>query len=259
MWATRCASASPGSPTDDRERVFAIVATAGTTNAGVIDDLAGAADVCAETRRVVPRRRRLRRRRAGRAERARPLPRHRARRQLHRRSAQVAVRPVRLLRAGLPRPRRRPRPRTRSTPSTSTCCTATTTATTPSGTRATSPTTCRAGPAACRSGSASPRTAPTPTATPSRRRSTSPATAPRLIDAADHLELIMEPELSVVAVPAHRAGRRATTRRGATGCSPTARRSWCPTSWAGETVLRFCIVNPRTIDRRHPLLIDSLA
>jgi glutamate/tyrosine decarboxylase-like PLP-dependent enzyme len=29
----------------DRERVFAIVATAGTTNAGVVDDLAGAADV----------------------------------------------------------------------------------------------------------------------------------------------------------------------------------------------------------------------
>ncbi len=32
----------------DRERVFAVVATAGTTNAGVIDDLAGAADVATE-------------------------------------------------------------------------------------------------------------------------------------------------------------------------------------------------------------------
>src|SRR6478609_143681 len=31
----------------DRERVFAIVATAGTTNAGVVDDLAGAADAAA--------------------------------------------------------------------------------------------------------------------------------------------------------------------------------------------------------------------
>ena len=30
----------------DRERLFAIVATAGTTNAGIVDDLAGAADVC---------------------------------------------------------------------------------------------------------------------------------------------------------------------------------------------------------------------
>ncbi len=33
---------------DDRHNVFAIVATAGTTNAGIIDDLAGVADVCAE-------------------------------------------------------------------------------------------------------------------------------------------------------------------------------------------------------------------
>ncbi len=32
---------------DDRDRVFAVVATAGTTNAGVIDDLAGAADAAA--------------------------------------------------------------------------------------------------------------------------------------------------------------------------------------------------------------------
>ena len=31
---------------DDRDRLFAIVATSGTTNAGVIDDLAGAADAC---------------------------------------------------------------------------------------------------------------------------------------------------------------------------------------------------------------------
>ena len=34
---------------DDRQRMFAIVATAGTTNAGVIDDLDAVADVCAET------------------------------------------------------------------------------------------------------------------------------------------------------------------------------------------------------------------
>jgi glutamate/tyrosine decarboxylase-like PLP-dependent enzyme len=31
---------------EDRQRLFAIVATSGTTNAGVIDDLAGAADLC---------------------------------------------------------------------------------------------------------------------------------------------------------------------------------------------------------------------
>ena len=34
---------------DDRQRMFAIVATAGTTNAGVIDDLDAVADVCAES------------------------------------------------------------------------------------------------------------------------------------------------------------------------------------------------------------------
>lgn len=32
----------------DRHRLFAVIATSGTTNAGVIDDLAGAADVCAD-------------------------------------------------------------------------------------------------------------------------------------------------------------------------------------------------------------------
>lgn len=33
-------------PDHDRSRLFAIVATSGTTNAGIVDDLAGAADVC---------------------------------------------------------------------------------------------------------------------------------------------------------------------------------------------------------------------
>lgn len=36
---------------DDRERVFAVVATGGTTNVGVVDDLAGVADVC-ETEQI---------------------------------------------------------------------------------------------------------------------------------------------------------------------------------------------------------------
>lgn len=34
---------------EDRSRLFAVVATAGTTNAGVVDDLAGVAEVCDET------------------------------------------------------------------------------------------------------------------------------------------------------------------------------------------------------------------
>ena len=33
---------------DDRERLFAVVATSGTTNAGIVDDLSGIADVCGQ-------------------------------------------------------------------------------------------------------------------------------------------------------------------------------------------------------------------
>jgi glutamate/tyrosine decarboxylase-like PLP-dependent enzyme len=69
--------------------------------------------------------------------------------------------------------------------------------------------------------------------------------AARSIDAADHTELVMEPELSVVLF------RRV-------GWTPAEYRAWSdreldegrafvvPTTWQGETVLRFCIVNPLT-------------
>ena len=53
------------------------------------------ADVCARVRPLAARRRRVRRRRPGRAVGAPPLRRHRARRLVHRRPAQVAVRAVR--------------------------------------------------------------------------------------------------------------------------------------------------------------------
>jgi glutamate/tyrosine decarboxylase-like PLP-dependent enzyme len=81
--------------------------------------------------------------------------------------------------------------------------------------------------------------------------------AARAIDAAEHLELIMEPELSVVLF-----------RR--TGWDAAQYQAWSdrmladgdafvvPTSWAGETVLRICIVNPRTTLDDVQLLIDSL-
>jgi glutamate/tyrosine decarboxylase-like PLP-dependent enzyme len=80
----------------------------------------------------------------------------------------------------------------------------------------------------------------------------------RLIDEAEHLELIMEPELSIVLF------RRV-------GWSPADYQRWSdrlladgdafvvPTSWAGETVLRICIVNPRTTVDDVVMLIDSLA
>jgi glutamate/tyrosine decarboxylase-like PLP-dependent enzyme len=79
----------------------------------------------------------------------------------------------------------------------------------------------------------------------------------RLIDAAPHLELIMEPELSVVLF-----------RR--TGWTAPQYQQWSdhmlqsgiafvvPTSWQGDTVLRICVVNPRTTVDDIALLVDSL-
>ena len=49
MWGAALRETFAGLSDEDRDRVFAIVATAGTTNAGVIDDLAGVAEVCAES------------------------------------------------------------------------------------------------------------------------------------------------------------------------------------------------------------------
>ena len=48
MWGATLRQSIADLTHEDRDRVFAIVATAGTTNAGVIDDLAGVAAVCAE-------------------------------------------------------------------------------------------------------------------------------------------------------------------------------------------------------------------
>ena len=77
------------------------------------------------------------------------------------------------------------------------------------------------------------------------------------IAAADHLELLMEPELSVVLFRRH-------------GWTAQQYQAWSdrlladgagfvvPTSWAGETVLRICVVNPRTTIDDIQLIIDSL-
>jgi glutamate/tyrosine decarboxylase-like PLP-dependent enzyme len=79
----------------------------------------------------------------------------------------------------------------------------------------------------------------------------------RVIADAGHLELIMEPELSVVLF------RRV-------GWSPAQYQAWSdrmlargdafvtPTGWAGETVLRICVVNPRTTVADIEAIVDSL-
>jgi L-2,4-diaminobutyrate decarboxylase len=78
------------------------------------------------------------------------------------------------------------------------------------------------------------------------------------IVAAPHLDLLMEPELSVLLF------RRV-------GWEPQQYQQWSdaflaagtgfvvPTSWAGETVLRICVVNPRTTIDDIQVVIDSLA
>ena len=74
----------------------------------------------------------------------------------------------------------------------------------------------------------------------------------------DGVELLMAPELSVVLL------RRV-------GWGPGDYRAWSeralaegmafvvPTTWAGETVLRFCFVNPLTSEADVALILDSLA
>lgn len=80
----------------------------------------------------------------------------------------------------------------------------------------------------------------------------------RLIEQSSHLELLMEPELSVLLF------RRV-------GWTPQQYQDWSdallaagtafvvPTSWAGETVLRICVVNPHTTLDDIRVVIDSLA
>ena len=247
-----------GLDADDRERLFAIVATCGTTNAGVIDDLAGVAAACADVgvwMHVDGA--------YGGAGLAAPsvrdrYRRHRARRQLHRRPAQVAVRPVRLLRAGVPRSGR--------------------------------------GAGRAHAARRVPRRAahdddrddlgwnPSDFAHHLSRRArglpfwfslatygtdayrdavetdaaTSPGRAARLIDAAPHLELIMEPELSILLF------RRV-------GWSAVDYQAWSDRLLADGIGVRrahvvgrrdgaaLCIVNPRTSVDDIVLIVDSLA
>ncbi len=79
-----------------------------------------------------------------------------------------------------------------------------------------------------------------------------------IVRSAPHLELVLEPELSVVLF------RRI-------GWQPADYEAWSwavlqegtamvvPTTWRGETVLRFCVVNPRTTAQDLQLIVDRLS
>ena len=119
-----------------------------------------------------------------------------------------------------------------------------------SGTRPTTRTTSPAASAGCRSGSRSRCTAPTRTPTRSRRRSRSRSDAAARIDAAPHLELVLDPELTVVVF------RRL-------GWDPADYTAWSrhdardqrafvlPTTRHGETVRGWCSSTP-SARRRSP-------
>jgi L-2,4-diaminobutyrate decarboxylase len=81
--------------------------------------------------------------------------------------------------------------------------------------------------------------------------------AATLIDAAEHLELVMEPDLSIVLF--RRTGWSAADYQNWSDRELAAGRAFVtPTAWHGETLLRICIVNPRTTVDDIGSIIDSL-
>ena len=78
-----------------------------------------------------------------------------------------------------------------------------------------------------------------------------------VVAAAEHLELIREPELSIFMF--RRVGWAAAQyQRWSDHLLATGVAFVVPTSWAGETVLRICVVNPRTTVADIQLIVDSL-
>jgi L-2,4-diaminobutyrate decarboxylase len=80
----------------------------------------------------------------------------------------------------------------------------------------------------------------------------------RLVGEAPHLELLVEPELSIVLF--RRTGWDAATYVAWSDEQLATQQSFVtPTAWNGETVLRWCIVNPLTTVDDLTAIVDSLA
>jgi L-2,4-diaminobutyrate decarboxylase len=79
-----------------------------------------------------------------------------------------------------------------------------------------------------------------------------------LVPRADHLELLLEPELSIVVF--RRVGWDGAAYQAWSDDQLTTQQSFVtPTAWHGETVLRWCIVNPLTTVEDLEAIVDSLA
>jgi glutamate/tyrosine decarboxylase-like PLP-dependent enzyme len=79
-----------------------------------------------------------------------------------------------------------------------------------------------------------------------------------LVREAPHAELVLDPELSVVVF--RRLGWSADDYQAWSDRMLAAGQAFVvPTSWGGETVLRWCVVNPRTTVDDLALVVDSLA
>ena len=239
---------------DGAEGVFAAVATAGTTNLGIVDDLAGVAEVC--QRRdlwmhvdgayggAAP----------GRALRARPVRRRSSAPTASsstrtsgcsRRStaARCSTATPQLARAR-PHPARR-LPRRRSPPTTS-------------GTRPTTPCTCPAARAGCRSGSRWRCTAPTPTATRSSRTLAVARAAAEEIRGRARARAADRAGAVGAVLQAHGLGAGRLRPWSADGCSTQGYAFVTPTVHAGEIVTRFAIVNPRTTLTDIKAILDTM-
>ena len=79
-----------------------------------------------------------------------------------------------------------------------------------------------------------------------------------MIEATERLELYCEPELSVVVF--RRLGWEAADyRRWSEGALAGGLTMTAPTSWEGETLLRFCFINPTITEDEIAGILASLA